>query len=84
MNRDAQPANSMTELPKETRQFLASLSKDDVATLQAGMPIIRAVMGFGKVTKWLVISLLGLLAGVVLLGESVIKILAWLKPPPMP
>lgn len=82
MNPDVQPADRMAELPEPTRQFLASLSKDDVATLTAGLPIIRAVMGFGRVTKWIVISLLGLLAGVVLLGESVIKILAWFKPPP--
>ena len=72
----------MAELPEETRQFLAALSKEDVKTLETGLPILRAVLGFAKVTKWLIVGLLGIFGGVVLFGESVIKILAWFKPPP--
>lgn len=82
MNEAAPLADRMNELPKETRQFLSSLSKDDVKTLETGLPVLRAILGFAKVTKWLIVCLVGVLAGVVLLGESVLKIWAWFKVPP--
>ncbi|HEV2898832.1 MAG TPA: hypothetical protein VGX71_13550 [Pseudaminobacter sp.] len=70
----------MAELSEETREFLNDLSKEDIATLKTGLPIIRAIVGFGKVTKWLAITTLGVVVGVVLLWESVVKIVAWLRP----
>lgn len=74
-----EPVQKLVDLPEETREFLAELSPDDVKTLKAGLPIVRAIIGFGKVTKWIAITLLGILAGVVLLGESVAKIIGWLR-----
>lgn len=81
MNRDAQRVDRMAELPEETRQFLSGLSKEDVKTLKTGLPILRAVLGFAKVTKWLIVGLLGVFGGIVMFGESIIKIMAWFKPP---
>ncbi len=78
---DDQPANRMSELPEETKKFLSQLSPQDIETFKNGLPIIRAIVGFSKVTRWLAIAALSLLAAAVLLGESVIKILAWFKPP---
>lgn len=69
----------MTDLSEETREFLSDLSKEDIATLKTGLPIIRAIVGFGKVSKWLAITTLGLLVGTVMLWESVLKIIAWFK-----
>lgn len=79
MDESAIPVNRMVELPEETRQFLAGLSRDDVATLRTGLPIIKAIVGFGKVTKWLAIVSLGILGGVVMFGESVMKIVSWFR-----
>lgn len=79
MDETAVPVNKMVELPEETRQFLAGLSRDDVATLRTGLPIIKAIIGFGKVTKWLAIISLGILGGIVMFGESVAKITAWVR-----
>ena len=70
------------QMSDETRDFLGDLTREDIATIKAGLPIIRAIIGFGKVSKWLAITALGLLAGVVLLGESALKILSWFWPPP--
>lgn len=67
------------DLPDETKDFLSDLSKDDVHTIRAGMPIIRAIIGFGKVTKWLAIGVLGFLGGFVMLGESISKIIGWIR-----
>lgn len=67
------------DLPEDTKEFLTGLSKEDVSTLQAGLPIFRAIMGFGKVTKWLAITALGILGGVIMLGESISKIIGWIK-----
>lgn len=67
------------DLPDETKAFLNDLSRDDLNTIRSGMPIIRAIIGFGKVTKWLAILALSLLAGVVMLGESIVKIIGWVR-----
>jgi hypothetical protein len=73
------PAERMAELSEETRTFLSDLSQEDIATLKTGLPIIRSIMTWGKVSKWLIVTLLGLYFGVVMLGESIIKVLAWFK-----
>lgn len=67
------------DLPPETVQFLADLSRDDIATLRTGLPLIRMVIGFGKVTRWIVITAAGILLGTVLLWDAVLKILTWLQ-----
>jgi len=54
-------------------------SPEEVKLIKAGLPIISAVIGFGKVTRWVAITLLGLLAGVVLLGDSIQRIVGWIK-----
>lgn len=71
--------NKFDDLPEPTKHFLTALSRDDIATLESGLPIIRAIMGFGKVTKWLAIAALGILGGVIMIGDSVAKIGAWFK-----
>jgi hypothetical protein len=70
----------MAELSEETREFLNDLSREDIATLKTGLPLIRMIVGFGKVTKWLAITTLGLVVGFVLLWESLVKIVAWFRP----
>ncbi|NGO56095.1 hypothetical protein [Allomesorhizobium camelthorni] len=72
---------SSSELSEVTREFLNDLSREDTATLKTGLPLIRNIVSFGKVTKWLAITTLGLLVGFVLLWESVLKIVAWFRPP---
>lgn len=77
-------AKRFDDLPDETKELLIGLSPEDARTIKAGRPIIRAIIGFGKVTKWLAIAALSLLAGVVMLGESVMKIIGWFQSPPTP
>lgn len=74
-------ARRFDDLPPETKEFLTSLSREDVRTIRSGLPIIRAIIGFGVVTKWLAIAALGILGGIVMFGESIAKIMSWLRPP---
>lgn len=71
------PAERFAELPPETQAFLIELSSDDIAALKTGLPIWKRIMATGQVLKWLAIAILSILAGIVLLGESIIKIFAW-------
>jgi hypothetical protein len=71
----------MSDLSEETREFLKDLSREDIATLKTGLPLIRNIVSFGKVTKWLAITTLGLVVGIVLLWESVVKLVAFIKGP---
>lgn len=81
MNEDEQSVERLADLPKETREMLANLTKEDIATINAGLPIIRMIIGFGKVTKWLAITAFGVLVGVAMLSDSVSKIVGWFKSP---
>lgn len=67
------------DLPPETVEFLAGLSKDDIRTLQTGLPLIRMVVSFGIVTKWIAITAGGLLLGFVMLWDAILKIVGWMK-----
>lgn len=67
------------ELPPETLAFLTDLSKEDIATLRTGLPLIRMVVSFGKVTKWLAITLGGMLLGTVMLWDAVLKVVTWFR-----
>lgn len=81
MTEDEQTVERLADLPHETREMLASLTKEDIATINAGLPIIRMIIGFGKVTKWLAITAFGILVGVAMLSDSISKIIDWFKHP---
>lgn len=80
----SETAKRFDDLPDETKELLLGLSPEDARTIKAGLPIIRAIIGFGKVTKCLAIAVLSLLAGILMLGESVMKIIGWFQSPPTP
>ena len=71
--------NDDDELHPATRKFLTELGPNDVEILRLGMPILRAVVGFGKVSKWLAITAGGLVLGSVLMWDAVLKILMWIR-----
>ena len=83
MDETAKPAERMAELPEETREFLAQLREEDIATLKDGVRLVNAIRTVGTFMKWLIVGFLGLVVGVVMLGESVLKIIAWFRPPPV-
>lgn len=67
------------DLPDATKELLSNLSQEDARTLKTALPVLRSIMGFAKVTKWIIYALLGILGGVVLFGESVMKIIGWFR-----
>ena len=81
MDETATTANRFNELPNETQEFLSQLRKEDLATLKDGLRLVNAIGIVGKFFKWCIVGLLGMLAGVVMFGESIIKIVAWFRPP---
>lgn len=78
---EEQPAERLSELPHATREFLSELTREDIETIVDGLPIIRMIISFGKVTKWIAITSVGIAVGFVMLSESVGKIIAWFKQP---
>lgn len=79
MKDTAHPVNAMAELPEETREFLARLRPEDLATLEEGVKLINAVKTVGTFVKWLLVGILGIAVGTVMLWESIQKILTWGK-----
>ncbi len=74
-------AKRFDDLPERTKQFLSDLRPDEVDTLNDGIRLVRSIATVGAFMKWVIVGVLGLFVGVVMLGESVGKILAWLRPP---
>lgn len=70
-------AERLADLSPETREFLSTLSTDDIAALKTGLPIWKRIMATGQVLRWAAIAVLSIVAGFVLLGESIVKILSW-------
>lgn len=66
----------------ETAEVLDGLGKEDMETLKQALPVIRMILAFGTVSKWLIVTVLGLAAGAALLGDSALKILGWFKSGP--
>jgi len=72
----------MSELPVSVRVFLTELRPEEVDTLKHGIRLIRAIMTVGRATRWLMLFFLGILAGLVLMGETISKIWSWFQRPP--
>jgi len=72
-------AHRFDDLPDETKEFLSNLRKEDVLLLKDGLRLVNATQIVGKFVKWVIIGLLGILAGIVMFGESIIKIVGWFR-----
>lgn len=80
MSDEVPPAKRMMELPEETREFLAQLRPEDIATIKDGVHLVNAVRTVGTFAKWLIVGILGLFVGAVMFVESIQKMLGWIKP----
>ena len=81
MKDDAKPANAMTELPPETRTFLARLSRDDLDALERFIPLIKRLLAFGVVARWLALFIIAIVVGFSTLWDSVTAILKHFRTP---
>lgn len=79
MKDEAKPVSAMTELPPETRAFLARLRPEDIAILEKAIRLMASVLVVGGAVKWLLITILGIFAGIIMFWESVQKLLGWLR-----
>jgi len=75
------PPEHLADLSDETREFLSTLSKEDIDTLKKGLPTLRAILGFSIVVRWIAITAAGLLVGTVMMGDAIAKIFTWLRTP---
>lgn len=67
------------DLPEPTQQFLKSLRPEEVQTLNDGIRLVNAIRTVGTFMKWVIVGILGFVVGVVMLGESVGKLIGWFK-----
>jgi len=79
MKEQAEPISAMMELPEETRAFLARLRPEDLQTLENGLRIINSVLTVGKLVKWLLVGGLGLVVGIQMFWDSVVKLYGWVR-----
>lgn len=65
------------DLPERTKDFLSKLRDDEIDTLNDGIRLVGAIRTVGIFVKWVIVCLLGILAGFVMVGESISKIAMW-------
>ncbi|MCV0384909.1 MAG: hypothetical protein K5821_00525 [Nitrobacter sp.] len=72
-------AKRFDDLPVRTKEFLANLRDDEIDTLNDGIRLVSAIRTVGTFMKWVIVGLIGILAGFVMIGESISKIASWMK-----
>lgn len=75
MKDQARPVSAMTELPEETRAFLARLRPEDLTTLEDGVRLVGAIRTVGKAVRWLIVIVVGTVVGTVMFYENVVKLI---------
>jgi hypothetical protein len=73
-------AKRFDDLPERTKEFLTNLRDEEIDTLTDGIRLVNAVRTVGTFIKWVIIGLLGILSGIVMFGETLMKIAVWFKP----
>lgn len=80
----------MTELPANTREFLARLRPDELETLQAivdlpaadvreGFKMVRDIRTVGRFGRWLIVTVVSVFIATVVLYEYILKTIGYLK-----
>lgn len=72
-------AKRFDDLPVRTKEFLTNLRDDEIDTLNDGIRLVSAIRTVGTFMKWVIVGLIGILAGFVMIGESISKIASWMK-----
>jgi hypothetical protein len=68
-----------SEHPPSVARFALSRSGEGAHTLSDGIRLVNAIRTVGTFMKWVIVGLLGILAGFVMVGESIAKIAAWIR-----
>lgn len=72
-------AKRFDDLPEHTKDFLTNLRDDEIDTLNDGIRLVSAMRTVAVFFKWLLVGIGGMILGTVMLGESIVKIAAWLR-----
>lgn len=72
-------AKRFEDLPDRTKEFLSNLRDDEIDTMNDGIRLVSAMRTVAVFFKWLLVGVGGMILGTVMLGESIVKIAAWLR-----
>lgn len=72
-------AKRFDDLPDRTKEFLSSLRDDEIDTLNDGIRLVSAIRTVGTFVRWVIVGMLGIFAGVVMLGDAIGKIVGWFR-----
>lgn len=64
---------------KEVESLLQDLTEEDVERIRTTLKALRIVETLGFIVKWSFVSLIALAIGISQLGDSVTKIIKWIR-----
>ncbi|MFG1383258.1 hypothetical protein [Xanthobacter versatilis] len=76
---EAKAEQTFDTLNPKVKAFLGRLDEDDVGLLEKSIDLSRHVASAGRVAKWLVVALFGLIVGLSAVGDAAVKILHWFQ-----
>ncbi|MCW2275155.1 hypothetical protein GJ654_10495 [Rhodoblastus acidophilus] len=66
-------------LPRETREFLANLRPEDISELHDVIVWQRSARTVGRITYWIITTIVGIMIAAVALGEKIQSVFAMWK-----
>ena len=73
------PIDRWAHLPEWKRQWFEDKSRDDLQEITQAAEFIHRMQDWGRITKWIVVTIIAFVIGVVALGDAVLKPISWLR-----
>lgn len=70
---------TFAQLPEHTREWLESISTQDVKDYQAALATYRAINTLGRFSKWLILTMLAVFTGAAAFGQALAQLAGWFK-----
>ena len=72
------PVDRFAHLPEPTRRWLEDLRQDDINKIIEAVKFWNTMRSWGKVTKWLILTMVAVFLGAMAVGEGILKLLGWI------
>lgn len=70
-----------SDLSPKVQRFFRDMRDEDVGLLQEAMKLVRSLLTVGRFFKWLVVTVVGFFIGAAMLGDAIVKLAKWVRPP---
>lgn len=74
-----EPADRFAQLPESTREWLEQLREEDIQSIHEATKFYHDFKGFGKISKWIVITIVAIFITASQFSDAILKLLGWIR-----